>query len=462
MNRSAKHPSKSTTGSALKILLNRFKKTRRTIPVSFRRLSSSLNGHERATHTIHSYPAKLLVHIPYFFFANSVLSKPGDVVLDPFCGSGTVLLEALLSNRNAVGFDSNPLARLISEIKISPPEPDKIRRSIARLKRRIPQHSTIEFPDIVNRQYWFYPHVAKKLLCIYEAISKTRDAKTKSFFLTCFSSCVRRVSLADPRLSVPVRLRQQQYPRGHWLREKTDKHLRGLKRVNVLKIFLETVNTNTERVAEFHKLVDGDLEARIVGQDAKTLKINIANQIASQRRLRTASIDFILTSPPYVGAQKYVRATSLNLGWLSLCEASELRTLERATIGREHYTKESYETFVTTGISAADRILKTVRRRNPLRAHIAAMYLMEMKQVFRQMHRVLKRGGYLLLVVGNNQVCGVEFNVQRYLQSISEELGFSLVLKLVDEIRSRGLMTKRNKTASLITREWVLLFRKTK
>jgi DNA modification methylase len=229
-----------------------------------------------------------------------------------------------------------------------------------------------------------------------------------------------------------------------------------------LKIFLETVNTNTERVAEFHKLVDGDLKARIVGQDAKTLKINIANQIASQRRLRTASVDFILTSPPYVGAQKYVRATSLNLGWLSLCEASALRTLERATIGREHYTKESYETFVTTGISAADRILKTVRRRNPLRAHIAAMYLMEMKQVFRQMHRVLKRGGYLLLVVGNNQVCGVEFNVQRYLQSISEELGFSLVLKLVDEIRSRGLMTKRNKTASLITREWVLLFRKTK
>jgi DNA modification methylase len=462
MSRSVKHLTEATTDSALRILINRFKRTRRTIPVSFRRLSSSLNGHERATHIIHPYPAKLLVHIPYFFFANSILSKPGNVVLDPFCGSGTVLLEALLGNRNAVGFDSNPLARLISEVKISPPDSDKLRRSIARLKRRIPQHSTIEFPDIINRQYWFYPHVAKKLLCIYEAIGKTRDAKTKSFFLTCFSSCVRRVSLADPRLSVPVRLQHKQYPRGHWLREKTDKHLRGLKRVNVLKIFLETVGTNAQRVAEFHKLVTGDLEARILGQDAKSLRINIANETAPQRRLRTASIDFIFSSPPYVGAQKYVRATSLNLGWLSLCTTSELRTLERTSIGREHYTKESYQVLVTTGISAADRILKTVRQRNPLRAHIAAMYLREMREVFQQMHRVLKRGGYLLLVVGNTQVCGVEFNVQRYLQSISEELGFSLVLKLVDEIRSRGLMTKRNKTASLITREWVLLFRKTK
>jgi DNA modification methylase len=449
--------------SSLNDLLTRFKRTGRTIPVSFRRLSTALNGHERATHVIHPYPAKLLVHIPYFFLANSILSKPGDLVLDPFCGSGTVLLEALLANRNAIGFDANPLARLITDVKVNPPEPNKLRRSIARLTARIPTESSISFPDIVNREYWFHPHVASQLLCIFQAITQTRNQEAKTFFEACFSSCVRRVSLADPRLSVPVRLRENQYPKGHWLRERTDKHLRRLKRVNVSKVFIETVNTNAGRVAEFHRLVPNGVKARVLGEDAKRLMVQIGqNGSAVKRMLRSGSVDLILTSPPYSGAQKYVRATSLNLGWLSLCQVSGLRNLEEQCIGREHYAKESYQALVTTGISSADRVLKLVHKKNPLRAHIAGVYLLEMRQAFKEMSRVLKRGGYLVVVAGNNQVCGLEFKVQRYLQIIAEEVGLTLALKLVDEIRSRGLMTKRNKTASLITREWVLLFRKTK
>lgn len=70
------------------------------------------------THTFYKYPARFSPE-----FAKAVietLSLPGDVVVDPFMGGGTTLVEALASGRAAVGCDINPLAGFISSVKTSP------------------------------------------------------------------------------------------------------------------------------------------------------------------------------------------------------------------------------------------------------------------------------------------------------------------------------------------------------
>ena len=103
-----------------------FSVNHKPIEVSFRELLPEIKNIDRYTHLIHTYPAKLLVHIPYFFLNNSVFSKEGDTVLDPFNGSGTVLLESIIAKRNAFGADANPLARLITEVKISKIDTNKI------------------------------------------------------------------------------------------------------------------------------------------------------------------------------------------------------------------------------------------------------------------------------------------------------------------------------------------------
>lgn len=447
------------TDSTLERFIAKYRKSGRPIPVRFREIAY-LSGPDRATHLIHPYPAKLLMHIPAFFLANNILSRPGETVLDPFCGSGTVLLESILTGRNAMGSDVNPIARLIAQAKTNGLETSKLKESIARLKRRIPDRSRMKIPSVVNISYWFYPHVIRDLLRLLEAIKATKDQKAKLFFLVCFSSCVKKVSLADPRLSVPVRLRMDQYPKGHWLRDKTESHLKRLKQVNVFSEFDKIVESNFKRVVSLNKLAPAGVYANIIGRDARNLRFDATHNGRSNRKIPKNSVDLIITSPPYCGAQKYIRASSLSLGWLELCARDQLRTIESFSIGREHYRRDSYEKVVQTGLPSADRTLKRLRSINALRSHIAGNYLLEMREAFREMARVLKPARYMVLIAGNNRVCGKRFMTEHYLRRIAEKEGFTLVLRLVDDIRSRGLMTKRNKTASVITREWVLVFRK--
>lgn len=172
------------------------------------------------------------------------------------------------------------------------------------------------------------------------------------------------------------------------------------------------------------------------------------------------SVDLIITSPPYAGAQKYFRASRLNLGWLESVLSDDIKSLERKTIGREQYYTHEYRALVKTGVKEADLLLKEIFKIHPLRAHIAANYLIEMKQALTEAARVLKVGGYMILVAANNHVCKKEFKTQEYLTKLIEESGLEVVFKLIDDIQSYGLMTKRNKTASIITREWVLVFQK--
>ncbi len=67
------------------------------------------------THTFHPYPARFIPQIPATFI--KLFTEEGDTVLDPMCGCGTTLVEALGHNRNAIGNDLNPLAVLISKVK---------------------------------------------------------------------------------------------------------------------------------------------------------------------------------------------------------------------------------------------------------------------------------------------------------------------------------------------------------
>lgn len=425
------------------------------IEVSFKDLIPELSNSDRSTHLIHTYPAKLIPHIPHFFLNNTILTKPGDTVLDPFCGSGTVLLESILSDRNAFGVDSNPLARLISSVKTTHYDIGELKLYLNQINEEFYQINEKYIPQVVNINHWFLKHIQDSLGRLNFIIQGIKERPLKDFFLVCLSNCVKKVSLADPRVSVPVRLRYERYTDGHPLKEKTKTRLSSLESVNVLEKFNVISTENIKRFSSMPVLLKAQVD--IVGKDSRSL----TRSLEETTPLSDSSIDHILTSPPYGGAQKYIRASSLNLGWLGeLSDEKTISHFEKLSIGREHYKVSEYTELLKTGVNQADLQLEEIRKINPLRAHIFSKYLIEMRQSLKEMYRVLKKDCFLTLIAANNQVCGEKFETQFFLKEICLDLGFEVVLELVDDIKSYGLMTKRNKTASIITREWVLVFRK--
>lgn len=424
------------------------------IEVKFRDIVPELKNIDRYTHLIHTYPAKLLVHIPYFFLNNTVLSQKGDNVLDPFNGTGTVYLEALLSGRNAFGADSNPLARLIANVKSTVYNTDNLKEVLEKIITAAHKSNNQLVPDVVNREKWFAPKVSDDLSRILYQINHIENESVKNFMLVSFSNCVKKVSYADPRVSVPVRLNASKYEAGSELKIKTLKKIKDIENTDVLEKFRTITLDNIKR---FKKLEETKIlyKANYISKDARKL-FNCNQEINA---LEEASIQLIITSPPYAGAQKYIRSSSLHLGWTGLAQASELKMYDRKNIGRENYTKDEIS-IEPTGIEAADNLIDKIKHINISRANIACQYLQEMKKAIDEMIRVLKNDGYLVIVIGNNKVCSLEFNTQEYFTSYILEKGLHLEFKLIDDIASYGLMTKRNKTADIISREYILVFKK--
>jgi DNA modification methylase len=448
------------TQKKLQDFINQYAKNRqRAISVNFRSILSSYRLTDRLTHFIHPYPAKLLTHIPFFFLQNDLLSKPQDNVLDVFAGSGTVLLESIVAGRHAYGVDSNPLARLISKVKTTALHPNKLKETANTLLQNIPRKSSIQTPDVHNINYWYYPHIVEKLKRIRETILSIQNDLVQDFFLICFSKLSRDVSLANPRLSVPVRLKEGIYPEEHFLYEQTEARKRSLKRTNVVDEFVKIIDTNIERMAELWSLRKTLGKTTMIASDARNLKIQNCRE-SKYLGLEDNSMQLVITSPPYPGAQKYIRSSFLNIGWLGLESSTNLRFLKAETIGREELCYHEYCELLKTGVSSADRQLSRLFQLSKVRASIAAVYLVEMREVIAEIVRVLKPGGYLVLVAANNEICKTVFQTQDFLREICLQYGLKERLRLIDDIKSRGLMTKRNKTAGVISREWVHLFEK--
>lgn len=430
--------------------LARYSRSRRPIEVDFRKLVSFHSGIERHTHLVHFYPAKLLLNIPYFFLHCNTLTEGCKTVLDPFCGSGTVLLEAILSGRTAFGADSNPLARLLSKVKTSRVQHDSINRSLTRVVRNseLSNEKLLHPQELIDWKHWYDASAYTDLCRLSYQIRKTRNLVTREFLEVCLSQTARKVSMADPKVTVPVKLNPEKPSLPELLKKQAEKHLKKVQETDVIKAFEKITRSNLSRATTLNKVKSlGKVQS-------------IMNNAMDLNDLEDNSIDLIITSPPYAGAQKYIRSSSHSIGWLQLSPDDTLRSLERLNIGREHYSKDEYAEPQKPNARGVNQLLNRVREKNPLRAHIASNYLIEMEQCLSECYRVLNEGGTFVLVIGNNIVCGESFNSRSYMQSICQRLGFHVELILRDDINSRGLMTKRNKTASVIACEWIIVLKK--
>lgn len=448
-----RHGETGNRDSPLRGLLDQYEKRPVPIEVSFREMLPELRYGDRLTHFVHPYPGKILPHIPHLFLRSEIASDHQGLVVDPFCGSGTVLLESVVAGRDCVGIDANPLACLISSVKTTPIDESILQLAIKRIVRYARQAGPVADVDVVNVEYWFHSHVIKALGRLAYLIQKEENGPVRRFLSICLSSVVRRVSLADPRLSVPVRLRSDQYQRQHSLFQKTKDRLKHLKTIDAVEEFLHVATQNAVRVA--HLSSSGtEARAHILQADAKHLPLQTGCSATS------ASAQLVITSPPYAGSQKYIRASSLSLGWLGLCAPDSLKDLDSYMMGREQFRKEQYEELTLVGDGKSDRILRKIYAVDPVRACVASAYLKELRASLVEIRRILVCDGLAVVILGNSRISGVDFKTTDFARDLAVDLKLKPRLMLTDTIHSRGLMTKRNTTASVINQETIMVLEK--
>ena len=420
----------------------------RAINVSFRDTEGRVGRRDYATHLIHWYPAKMFHRIPSIFL-DTIPLEHGAYILDPFCGSGTVLLEASMRGHEAVGIDINPLAQLISRTKVTPIAPDALHETLLLILPRAKRLRSKPNSDTVLDS-WLSQPARNGLHRLGTAIKEIADCDIRSFFLVTLTSIVRRVSLADPAIPPLVRLRRERAESaGARYRHALEKS-QDITTSSVYGAFLEAAMKNIRRMAELHALEPDLGRAHFPTSEAH----------AAETGLPSGSIDAIITSPPYCGAQKYVRSLKLEL-LVSGFPKGNLRQLDRSTLGSEAITTcLSPLDALLTGDRYVDGAVRQIYEGNPVRARMASDYSKYLRRFAIECGRILAPDGHLLVTLGRSTLAGVPFHADQVLSDAAEAAGLQRVATLVDRIPSRGLLTQRHRTSGRIDQEFIVWLRK--
>jgi hypothetical protein len=292
-------------------------------------------------HGFHTYPARMhpetasrLVH---------AFTRAGDTVLDPFCGSGTVLVEAMIADRRAIGTDLSALAVLLAKCKTRP----RSRRELDALldaaracaevadKRRIARAgATRKFPpeDVAV----FEPHVLLELDSLRDAIARNPDSVVRSDLWLVLSALL--VKLSKKRGDTSEEVAPRRTAAGY-----------------TAKLFVKKTDELTRRLQQFASFLPSPaagrplVPARVTLDDATALR-----SIGARDR-----VDAILTSPPYAATYDYVAHHALRMRWLGL----DARPLEEGEIGaRRHYGRSSASDAYDTWSNELSRFLTAAAR----------------------------------------------------------------------------------------------------
>ena len=414
------------------------------VPVSFRKSNGQVGNRRSNAHQLHWYPAKMFYRIPIDIL--DALELPsGSTVVDPFCGSGTVLVESRLRGHTAIGFDINPLSALISKVKTTPLDGptaathlDAICRK-AKTLRRVPTGSVLP-------QFWFRTPARNALYRLLHAIdAQSLNPPYRNFFRATLSSIVRRCSLADPNIPPLVRLRADRIPVAG------PRYKRAYERAMAL--------TNDAIYTEFANVARQNIELVDCANSTVGLPpAKVYRKSALATGLADHSVDLVVTSPPYCGAQKYVRTFKLEMALLGLSQA-EIAAVDHQTLGTERVTKAT-ERKPHHLSNNQKQTIQAVHECDTVRGTVLETYLAGLEVFAGELARIVRPSGTVFLTFGTSTFTGIEIDLADYFTTFSAREGFTTVARLQDQIPSRGMITKRHHSASVMPTENVLWLRR--
>jgi DNA modification methylase len=404
------------------------------VPVSFREIVKEIADTTYLTHGLFYYPAKFIPHVPHYCVRR--FCPEGGWVLDPFAGSGTVGLEAVLAQRNALLIDINPLLSVYVDTKINYRHADIENASVLNALHQMFTWEEPYEPDWRNLDYWYPPKVLG-LLKRYWGWIHSRDAHDPYMCIIrpALMRANRRFSWADHRASKLFRSKRKTHEMQEFLkRENWREHIE--------KFITETTLENTSRLQSLARL--------LTNNPCRAIALAAVDSTAVDLR-GYPQMDAIITSPPYLQAQEYLRTFKLDLFWMGMSEA-KVRELMRLEIP---YRKAT-EPFATPTYT---RVYEQLHRTD-LRAMLHS-YFFYTTRALQNAATILKRNGFLCVFVGNPTVTGIEVETWRIIAEHFEPNGFAVHTVLRDNIKNRQLFRKRkNKNPRGMDSEYLLVMQK--
>ncbi|MDA2922898.1 site-specific DNA-methyltransferase [Patescibacteria group bacterium AH-259-L07] len=365
------------------------------------------------THGYHRYPAKFIPQIVSRLATK--YTKEGDLVVDPFGGCGTTLVESKVMGRPSVGVDINPAAVLMTKAKKTPIEPAKIEEQFLKLKDKInsfDKDTKVKTPSHERIDYWFEPEAKRKLAFLFSKVSKIKDQDVRDFFYCGFSNILKNCSI--------------------WL-QKSNKPTRDFKKkpADPFVAFSRQVKAMLRGNADFFNLL----------QEKKCLKTPCNVYCTDARKIpaKSNSVSLIVTSPPYVTSYEYADLHQLTALWFEYTK--DLSDFRKRFIGTAYHNKKE----LVLNSKIAENIKEALLKKHKKTAEEVATYFSEMNQVFEEMKRMLKNGARTCIVIGDTSLKGVEIlNAEVFVEQL-QNLGFKVDDIIKREIPSKNLPSTRDK-----------------
>ena len=345
---------------------------------------------------------------------------PDSVVLDPFCGSGTTLVESNLNGIRSIGNDINPFLTFVADTKNNfSPSPRKGLSELSKMSRKffaytkpsVNNISEVGLSEIFATHTFFSPNILPKVLFVKQCINEIPDKKIRNLFTLAMCSILVKVSnyRRGPDLATK-KAPLIDYPVFERLLEKTASMLEDLK----------LVSTKTSK-------------SKIINEDSKKLT-----------KIKNNTVDLVITSPPYLNGTNYFRNTKLELWYINeLSSKDDLHNFrEKAiTAGINDAFKSKHR---ESTIPNVQKILRRINHsaydsRIPL---MVSTYFEEISLCFERLYDIMKTAGRCYWVVGDSAFSKIRIPTDRITTDIAIEKGFSHVnTRIVRKRKSRSGLT---------------------
>ncbi|MCB1189808.1 MAG: DNA methyltransferase [Leptospiraceae bacterium] len=369
------------------------------------------------THCFHAYPAMMIPQV-----AERILTKYGQnakLLFDPYCGTGTSLVEANLKGIDAIGTDLNPLARLISKTKTT-----KIKLQVLDLYLKdfsdyifsllfYLKKINVVIPEIKNMDYWFDKTVKEKLSIIKSFIEKIEDENVANFFKVAFSETIRESSFTRNSEFKLFRMTSEQ----------------------MQKFNPDVFGIMQSKLARNHKGLKSFLEQKPKGKSI-VYDFNTSLEI---KHIQKESIDIVVTSPPYGDSRTtvaYGQFSRFANEWLGVDNANQI---DNNLMGGK--TQKEVYRFSNKLLDSSLEKIGTVESK---RARDVSAFYHDYQSSIDNISCIIKPGGYVCYVVGNRKVKGVILPMDEITKTFFENQGFTHMETIVRNIPNKRMPSKNS------------------